>query len=155
MDWFGILGLIVLGIILLIVELIFIPGTTIFGIFGFACLIGGLYFGYSEFGSGTGSLILLGTLIFSGAVVVYALRGKSWEKFALKNSSESRFNDEKKINLKPGQEGKSISYLRPSGKAEFENSEYEVFAHDEFISSGTDIIIEKIVNRKIFVKPKK
>ena len=50
--------------------------------------------------------------------------------------------------------GIAISYLRPSGKAEFDNSVYEVSSHDEFITSGTTVIVEKIDNRKIFVKPK-
>ncbi len=154
MDWVAVIGLILIGISLLIVELIFIPGTTIFGIFGFACLLFGIYMGYENFGTSTGTIILISTLISSIALITYSLRSKSWDRFSLKTSSESRFNDEQKINLEPGQEGKAISYLRPSGKAEFDEKEWEVFAHDEFITSGTTIIIEKIDNRKIFVKPK-
>ena len=66
----------------------------------------------------------------------------------MKSSVDSKFNDEKEINLKEGQEGVTISYLRPSGKAEFDNTEWEVSAHDEFIESGTKVIVEKIENRK-------
>ncbi|MEQ8520071.1 MAG: NfeD family protein [Cytophagales bacterium] len=154
MDWAAVIGLILIGISLLIVELIFIPGTTIFGIVGFACLLFGIYMGYENFGTSTGTIILISTLLVSIAFVVFSLRSKSWDKFALKSSSVSRFNEEQKINLQVGQEGVSISYLRPSGKAEFGDLEYEVFAHDEFITSGTRIVIEKIDNRKIFVKPK-
>lgn len=154
MDWVAVIGLILIGISLLIVELIFIPGTTIFGIFGFVCLLFGIYIGYENFGTSSGTIILVSTLIVSIILVVYSLRSKSWDKFALKSSSKSRFNEEEKINLEPGQEGEAISYLRPSGKAEFDNKVWEVFAHDEFITSGTKVIIEKIDNRKIFVKPK-
>jgi membrane-bound ClpP family serine protease len=154
MDWAGVIGLILIGISLLIVELVFIPGTTIFGIIGLACLLFGVYLGYAQFGSTTGSIILGSTLFVSAILVYYSLRGKSWERFALKSSVDSHFNDENEINLEVGQEGKAISYLRPSGKAEFNNKEWEVFAHDEFIKSSTTIIIEKIENRKIFVKPK-
>ena len=33
-------------------------------------------------------------------------------------------------------------------------TEWEVHAHDEFIESGTKVIVEKVENRKIYVKPK-
>lgn len=154
MDWVGVIGLILIGISLLIVELVFIPGTTIFGLVGLGCLLFGIYLGYDSFGPVRGSIVLGSTLFVSVVLVYYSLRGKSWERFALKSSIDSHFNDENEINLKVGQEGKAISYLRPSGKAEFDNSEWEVFAHDAFITSGTTIVIEKIDNRKIFVKPK-
>jgi membrane-bound ClpP family serine protease len=154
MDWLAVIALIGVGLILLIIEVIFIPGTTIFGIIGLVCLAMGIFMGYNTFGTGTGSIILIVTLIFSTVLIIYSLRGKSWEKYALNTNSDSRFNDETKITLEVGQEGKSISYLRPSGKAEFDNKDWEVFAHDSFIESGKPVIIEKIENRKIFVKPK-
>lgn len=154
MDWLGIIGIIIVGIVLILIELIFFPGTTIFGIFGLVCMGIGIFYGYDQFGSSTGNYILAGSALLTGTIILYGLRGKSWDKFALKSKSESRFNDQVEINLNVGDEGKSISYLRPSGKAEFNSEEFEVFALDEFISSETPIVIVKIDNRKIFVKPK-
>ena len=92
MDWIGVIGLILIGISLLIVELVFIPGTTIFGIIGLGCLLFGIYLGYDRFGSTTGSVILISTLFLSAIFVYYSLRGKSWERFALKSSVDSTFN---------------------------------------------------------------
>lgn len=154
MEWLSIIVLILVGIAMLIIELIFIPGTTVFGILGFAGLLSGVYLGYANFDATTGTIILVSTLLLSGIAVFYSLRSKSWDRFALKTNSDSKVNEETEINLETGQEGIAISYLRPSGKAEFDGKFWEVFSHDEFIESGTAIVIEKIEKRKIFVKPK-
>ena len=53
-SWLTVLTLLVVGLVLVIIELIFIPGTTVVGILGFIFSLVGVYLGFSYFGNQTG-----------------------------------------------------------------------------------------------------
>ena len=74
MEWLAVIGLIVLGVGLLVVEIIFVPGTTIVGIIGFLCSGWGIYLGYEYFGKTGGSFVLVGSIIFNAFVIIYAFK---------------------------------------------------------------------------------
>ncbi len=153
MEWFAVLGLIVLGMIMLIIEIIFIPGTTVVGIAGFLCSAYGVYLGYDYFDTLGGTLILIGTTIFYLGAIVYAFKTKSWERFSLKDVNSGRFNEDDKFTLNVGDRGTTISSLKPIGKAIFSDKELEVRSEGTYISENQEIEIIKINNNKIIVKP--
>ncbi|MFT6941450.1 MAG: membrane-bound ClpP family serine protease, partial [Cyclobacteriaceae bacterium] len=53
MDWIIVISLIVFGLGLIIVEVIFVPGTTVVGIAGLIIGTYGVYEAYSSFGTTT------------------------------------------------------------------------------------------------------
>ncbi len=55
--------------------------------------------------------------------------------------------------LEVGQEGKCISSLKPVGKAEFDNKEYEVSSLGPFVLENTVVKIIKLERNKIIVEP--
>ena len=150
--WIAIISLIIIGMALLIIELIFIPGTTFVGIIGLLCVISGLVLTFNHFGNSMGWVATGGTAIFSVAVIIYAFRTGAWNKFALKGAIDSKVNEDKPIGLKLGDVGIARSALRPIGKGEFENVEFEVRSLGELVPTNSKIRIVKIENRKIFVK---
>ncbi len=152
MEWLIVIGFIVIGLALAIVEILFIPGTTVFGILGVASYITGIVLSYSYFPSGTAHMFFIGSFIFSVVVVGLSLRGKSWERFSLKTSNTSKFNQGKTNELEVGQEGVSASSLRPMGKGEFFGKNYEVSSFADYIESGKRIRILKIDNQKVIVE---
>lgn len=153
MEWFAVIGLIVLGMGLLIVEIIFIPGTTVVGIAGFLCSVYGIYLGYDYFGNTGGTLILLGAAVFNGGAIVYAFKSKSWERFSLKDVNSGRFNEDQGFQLNVGDQGTTVSSLKPIGKAIFNDKELEVRSEGTYIRENQEIEIIKIDNKKIIVKP--
>ena len=150
--WIAIISLIVIGMALLIIELIFIPGTTFVGIIGLLCVISGLVLTFNHFGNSMGWVATGGTAIFSAAVIIYAFRTGAWNKFALKGAINSKVNQDKPIELNVGDIGITRSTLRPIGKGEYENVEYEVRSLGELVPTNSKIRIVKIENRKIFVE---
>lgn len=153
MEWFTIIGFIVLGITLLIIELIFVPGTTIVGIGGFICGGYGIYVAFQTFGNTVGIVTLGVTLAVGLGATIYGLKTKSWEKFSLKKSMDGKFNEEFKFDLTVGDTGTSISSLKPVGKALFKDNELEVRSSGTFVTENQEIVITKIVDNKIFVEP--
>ena len=152
MEWLIVIGFIVIGVALAIVEILFIPGTTVFGILGIASYITGIVLAYSYFPSSTAHLFFIGSFVFSIGAVGLSFRGRSWEKFSLKNSNTGKFNQGQTSELSVGQEGLAASNLRPIGKGEFENRIYEVTAFGGYIDTGKRIRILKVENRKITVE---
>lgn len=152
MEWFTVIALIIIGLGLILVEIIFVPGTTVVGIIGFIGMVISIYLGYSYFGNRIGTLILIASGLLSLGVVVWAFRTRAWERFSLKNTSKSRFNEDITIDLKVGDEGISVSTLKPIGKAEFNDKEYEVSSIGDYITEGNKIKIIRMEGNKIYVE---
>ncbi|NJN28360.1 MAG: hypothetical protein HC819_21505 [Cyclobacteriaceae bacterium] len=153
MDWITIVLLLIAGIALLVVEIIFIPGTTIIGIIGFSLMVFGVIIGYSKFGNTTGTIILISSIIVGGGITFVSFRSGVWRKFALSNINTSKFNEDIEIEHLLGAEGIALSALRPYGKAEIYNLTYEVKTLGDYLSAGTKVKVTKIdKDHKIYVE---
>ena len=76
-----------------------------------------------------------------------------WKKFSLDTVIDSKVNVvENCLNI--GDEGVTISRLAPSGKARFENGDFEVHSLNDFISENQKVTVIKIEGYKIIVKLK-
>lgn len=84
LEWLTVISLIIFGLALIILEIIFIPGTTLIGILGILSGIFGLYLGYSYFGFTIGTLITTGSLLVTGLAVYRSFKSGTWDKMALK-----------------------------------------------------------------------
>ncbi len=152
MDLITVLILVFIGLVLLLVELIFLPGTTFVGILGFLVLAGGVWLGYEKMGAAHGHIILSVALVLSIAIVIFSFKADVWSKFALKDVNHSRVNENVKPQLQEGDTGRSLSALRPSGTAMFQDQHYEVHTNGEFLNAGTPVIITRINHHKVIVK---
>ena len=151
--WIAIISLIIIGLALLVIELIFIPGTTIVGIMGFLCVVSGLVLIFNNYGNTIGWVATGGTAVLSAGVFIYAFKSGAWSKFALKGRIDSKVNQDKPINVKVGDEGLALSTLRPIGKGEFNNEMLEIRSLGELIATDTKIRVIKVNKREIFVEP--
>jgi membrane-bound ClpP family serine protease len=152
-TWIAIVSLIIIGLTLLVIELIFIPGTTLVGIVGLLCVLSGLYLTFDQFGNSIGWVATGATSIFSAAVFIYAFKSGAWSKFALKSSIDSKVNQDIVIDVNIGDEGVAASALRPIGKGEFKNKLIEVRSLGELVPSNSRIRIVSIKKKEIIVEP--
>ncbi len=154
MSILSIVLLILLGILLLLVELLIIPGITVAGIGGFLMIAGGVFCGYYFHDTTTGNYILLSTGVTLILLLVLALKLKTWQRFGLKSTIEGKVSGIDKEIVKPGDEGKTVSRLAPIGKALIHDNLFEVRSDGSYINSSTNIIITRIEGNKIFVETK-
>tara|TARA_B100001758_G_scaffold235361_1_gene235388 strand:- start:1143 stop:1616 length:474 start_codon:yes stop_codon:yes gene_type:complete len=151
-----ILGLLlVIGIILILIEILFIPGTTIFGILGIISIFSSDYLSYSYFGSEIAIIYSISNAILSLIIIVYALKSDTWKKIALNKVHLEKVNKNKYGELKKGDLGISSSSLKPYGKAIFGDKTYEVKSLENFIEENKKIKIINILQDKILVKTTK
>jgi membrane-bound ClpP family serine protease len=150
-----VISIIVLGLLIIMAEIFLIPGTTIVGILGIIVVLVGVAFGYSELGREKGHYVLLGAFISTGALLYLGFKAYTSQKFSLKESIDGRVNVIEAGKLNVGEEGISVTSLRPTGKARFNHELWEVYSIDEIIEPEEKIRIVKIEQNKIFVKPVK
>lgn len=152
LDWITVMLLIAIGLVLIVVELIFVPGTTFVGIIGFILTAVGIWLGYSSLGSTVGHVILGSSVLVGVVSVFYSFRSDAWSRFALKGQINSRVNDEYKHELFKGETGLTISALRPAGTAVFRERQHEVHTSGEFVDANTQVRIIKIEQNRIIVE---
>lgn len=152
LDSFTIALLLVIGIVLIVVELIFIPGTTLFGIAGLILTIIGVVMSFVAFGGGTGTLVLLGAFAALGIIMFLSLRSGAWEKVSLKKSNRSRVNEDVKHSVWKGDVGVALSALRPSGNVEFKETILEVSTLGSYVDAGSPVRVIEVRPNKILVE---
>lgn len=152
LDYILIAFLILSGIALIIAEIIFVPGTTIVGILGFLTSAFGVYRSYELYGNNIGHTVLAISLTLMIVAIVLSFKSGAWKRFALKSKIETPVNKDLTVGLDVGHEGVTVSSLKPIGKAEFDNQEFEVTSLGNFVEENQSIKIIKLERNKIFVE---
>ena len=147
-----IVALILIGLILLAVELFLIPGTTIVGILGLLFTVGGVISSFTSLGTNIGFLVLGISVVGAGLMLYFGLKGNVWQKFSLKGQINSKFNEDVEMTVSMSEEGKTISALRPMGKAEFRNGIVEVRSMGGYLPTNTKVRVIKIQDKIIMVE---
>jgi len=145
--------LIVVGILLLLLEVLVIPGTGFAGIAGFASVVAGIWIAYVDLGTSTGNIVLVVTIFVNVLAIWLGIRSKTWKRAALTSTIDGKVNGISDLNLNVGDIGTTISRCAPMGKAEFEGHFVEVDSRGDFVDQGTQVEIVKIDNSKIYIKP--
>lgn len=145
-------SLLITGLILLLVEILFIPGTTVVGVLGFLVGLAGLAYAFLTFDYSLAMGISGVAVILNFAAVWYGFNSGVWKKFSLKSSLSGGAFDGRTSGLQVGMSGKTVSDIKPFGKALFRDELYEVKSESGFIEVGKTVEIVKIENNKIIVK---
>jgi membrane-bound ClpP family serine protease len=151
--WILIISLLLIGLALIVVEVIFVPGTTVVGIMGVICAGAGVIISYKHYGSEVGFYLLLGTCLVAATALVLSFRSGAWSRFANKSAINSKVNEGITSSLKEGDEGVALSTLKPIGKAQFGVSEFEVKTIGDYVDVGTRVMIISIKSNQVVVKP--
>ena len=148
-----IITLAVLGLLLLLAEIVILPGVGVAGIVGTLALIGSVYYAYSVYGL-IGLFITLSAIAVVGTLsIFYALRSKTWNRLTLHSKINSKIDETpKEKGIFVGEEGKTLTRLAPMGKARFGDAEVEVSSQGRIIDAGVDIKVVSVEDYRIFVE---
>ncbi len=149
----GIAGLILLGIVLFLMEVLVIPGIGFAGIGAFVLIGLGVMLSYQHYGNEVGNYTLIGSLMFFAGMTYYALRAKTWKRLTLESSIDSKVNVLEKEEVNIGDEGIAVSRLAPMGRVMIKNKVYEGKSSGEYVTENTPVVIVKVNGSNIIVKP--
>lgn len=148
----SIIFIILVGLLLLILDFLVIPGIVI-SIVGVLCMVGGVVATFIQYGTTAGMICLLVTAVVVITSIVLMMRSKTWRRLQLNTEIDSKMNEFDSTKIQVGATGKSISRLAPMGTGEFDGEVVEVTSTQEFIDVNQGIIITRIDGCKIYVKP--
>jgi membrane-bound ClpP family serine protease len=112
-----VIALLLLGILLLLLEILFVPGTTIVGVGGIILLVIGIYLAYDFIGPTAGHLSLASSVAVVFLSLIVLLKGKTWQRMALDTNVAGKGVEQLEKLVSVGDRGKTISRLNPVGKA--------------------------------------
>ena len=152
MEWITIVSLLVFGILLLVVEIVLVPGTTLVGVAGVILMAVGIWLGFRDLGLVYGYWMLGISVFLTAGALYFGLKKQTWQRFTLTTVNKAKVNEDNKHELEVGMVGKTLSSLRPSGTGYFHGKQFEVNTNGEFIPTGSSIRIIKIEHLKIIVE---
>ena len=148
-----IITLIVIGIVLLAIELLIIPGFGFAGVLGLLSIVGAVILSFIQFDTTTGLIVLGGTIVVLTVMTILILRSKTWKKLSLKENIDAKVDsDPTEKGLTIGMVGITISRLAPAGKIRINNLDIEARSYDAIIDSGKQVEIIAIEDNKVIVK---
>lgn len=147
--------LFILGIVFLIAEL-FVPGG-ILGILGLAGIVGSLYIASGNMLNMTISLLIAFIVAILASILlvkVFGKRMKLFNKFILRDSTntESGYVSNQSRHDLIGEEGMTLTALRPSGTALISDERLDVVSEGSFIEKGSKVKVVKVEGVRIVVR---
>jgi len=161
-----------IGFLLLGFEAFVIPGFGIAGIAGLVIIAAGLVLSFQEFVipdptfPWEGKLLMKNLAMVMGSFMLAFLISLFTIRFILPRVSKiikgpyldttlknSHADSKQADKVSVGQTGVASTFLRPSGKIKIGNQKIDAISQGEFIEQGTRIIVDKIEQNHIIVKP--
>ena len=146
------------GLVLLVVEL-FMPGFGIPGISGSILLLASIVMAWFEYGAKVGLgmavavLALMGIMISISFKSVNSGRMARSEAFVLRDAvNDGGKAERKQLEQLVGQEGVTLTPLRPVGAAEVGGNRLNVQADGEFIGKDTKVRVMRVSGTTIYVE---
>jgi membrane-bound ClpP family serine protease len=153
MEIITIILLILLGVVLLLIEFLLIPGISVAGV---GCLVAfgaSVFFAFKFFGSLVGFIVLAAILITVPLFLYFLFKGKAMKPMMLSADIDGKMKNVEEGQLKPGDEGETIGRLAPAGKAKINGITLEVRTNGQFVDQKTKIKVLKIEGNSVYVEP--
>jgi membrane-bound ClpP family serine protease len=150
MSWILIIALIIIGLTLVILEILVVPGVVV-GVIGASLIVFGIFKSFDH-GTIAGYSTILGTIVISIISAILIFRSKTWHRLMLNTNVESKVNEIDEEKIKAGMRGKAISKLSVGGKGLINGDYYEVHSTGDYIDAGSEIEVVKVDGNKIMVK---
>ena len=140
----------VLGVLLLALEIVAIPGG-IAGLFGILLTGFGVWQSYLMWGDTVGNIILCVCAAITAIMLAIFLKAKTSKIFSLNEESDSSVNHVDSVSLAVGTRGTTVARLAPTGKALFNGQLVEVHAINKFIDPDRPIEVVAVEGYRIDV----
>jgi membrane-bound serine protease (ClpP class) len=164
----------VIGVILVLVEFLFIPGVVVFALTGTALMLGSLLWAMVDYYPAApewpGFEIFLVPLANLGialllATAAIAILAKFFPKLPVLRRlvltasqpgggslPEDGFDGVTGSSVRAGDRGRAVSMLRPVGRAEFGGEVLDARAAGEFLPAGADVVVLRIEGSEVVVE---
>ncbi len=148
-----ILILLALAILLVVLEIFFLPGLTFAGVLSVLFYGGAIYYAFSHAGVTAGVVTLLGGALLTIVAICYFMRSRTLDKMSLKTDIAETAPTRVDASIRVGAEGLALSRLNPMGTVLIEGVTVEARSTGDFIDESTRVRVVKIEPTTVVVSP--
>ena len=145
-----IITLILLGLLLVLAEILLIPGVGIAGVLGLLAMGGSCAYAFMEMGNMTGIIVTSVNAVLLVALIIWVLRAQTWKRLSLETNIDSKAVVPE-VEVSVGDKGRSVTRLAPMGTVRFGDNSLEVTSMEGLIDPGMDVQVVAIEDAKIYV----
>ena len=149
--------LFVIGLLLLLAEIFFIPGFGLAGIGGIAAILASIFLTFGNIMQATYSILIALCVSVIGffLLIKYIPSTRTWRKFVLSTEQKKELGytvGTRDLKRLTGEKGITITALRPSGIAEVNGKKLDALTRGEYVDANTKIKVISIEGNKIVVE---
>ena len=144
--------MVLLATVLLVVEILFIPGVGFSGVMGLLSMVGAVFYAFFVIGNLAGWVTLLVASVICVLLLLWALYGNSLDRVALKKNIDSKVESVDVARFAVGDCGVARTRLALMGDVEINGLLVEVKSEDGFIDEGEKVEVSRLSGDSVFVK---
>lgn len=150
-----IIALVISGLLLLLVELFVIPGSSLAAILSAICLTWAVAYAFINISALAGIITLIIALILGSCVLITFMRSKTLDKVALTEEVSSTVDRSVAAQVQVGDKGYAVTRLALIGNAEINGHVVEVRSADGFLNEKTPVVVTCVTDNEIIVQKNK
>ena len=104
-----VITLILVGLILILAEILLVPGVGVAGILGLLSMGGSCYYAFYEFGELYGGVVTGVNALLIVAFTIYVLRAKTWKRMSLETNIDAKALEDDASYVCVGDSGRASS----------------------------------------------
>ncbi|WP_226387034.1 NfeD family protein [Gallalistipes aquisgranensis] len=147
-------GLIAVALLLLVAELVLLPGFSVAGVCALLADIGAIWIAFSRYGVRGGVIAFVVILVLSVVTLVLSLRSRTWQRFSLQDRVDGAAQcTPQQRNVQVGDRGKTLTRLAPIGKISVNGQTFEAKSIDRYVDAGAVVEVTGFENFSVIVQP--
>ena len=147
-----IIALVISALLLLLVELFVIPGSSLAAILSAICLTWAVAYAFINISALAGIITLIIALILGSCVLITCMRSKTLDKVALTEEVSSTVDRSVAAQVQVGDKGYAVTRLALIGNAEINGHVVEVRSADGFLNEKTPVVVTCVTDNEIIVQ---
>ncbi len=147
-----ILILVLIGVLLLVAELVFLPGISIAGVGSILAFGTAIFYAFIHYGVSVGVITLTVAVLLAVLAVFISLRANTWQRLSLKTTIDSSSTPTPQQNsIQIGQIGTTLTRLAPMGKVRIGEITMEAKTIDGYIDPHRNVRVDGFENTVVIV----
>lgn len=147
-----VVGLVIAGLLLLVIEVVVIPGFGVIGVLGGLAILGSGYVALTELGAAYAGLALSAGVLGAGALLWLVPRTRAGKAMVLETRTLGAAADPGLADL-VGCRGVTLTPLRPAGTADIEGRTVDVISDGQYIEPNTPVEVILVEGSRVVVEP--
>jgi len=147
-----VIGLIVVGLLLMAIEILIIPGFGIFGILALASIVASAVVAYRYLGATEAAQAVLSG-VAAAALLFWLLPRTRAAKSMVLDAKHTGSAADKTLSTLIGKEGRALTALHPAGTASIDNRTVDVVSDGQYVDPNSTIRVVRVQGMRVIVEP--